>query len=96
VWSPDGMTLYYRGASGDLMAVGTTFTPRFTAERPRALFRYAGIFRMSGSAAACDIHPDGKRFIMVTEPESPSNGRAQINVVLNWFDELTQVVPTPR
>jgi serine/threonine-protein kinase len=94
VWAPDGLTLYYRGASGELMAVSTTLTPGFTAARPRALFRYAGLFRMSGTAAAYDIHPDGQRFIMVTEGEGPPNERAQVNVVLNWFDEVRRVVPS--
>jgi hypothetical protein len=49
---------------------------------------------MSGTAAAYDIHPDGLRFIMVTEAEGPTSERAQINVVLNWFDELRQAVPS--
>jgi serine/threonine-protein kinase len=92
VWARHGSTLYYRGASGELMEVSMTLTPRLTAARPRPLFRYAGVFRISGTAAAYDVHPDGKRFIMVTEAESPSSERAQINVVLNWFDELRQVV----
>jgi serine/threonine-protein kinase len=94
VWAPDGLTLYYRGASGELMAVSTTLTPGFTAARPRALFRYAGLFRPSGTAPAYDIHPDGRRFIMVTEGERSPNERAQIKVVLNWFDELRQVEPS--
>jgi hypothetical protein len=58
------------------------------------LFRYAGVFRPSGTAPAYDIHPDGQRFIMVTESGGPFNERAQINVVLNWFDELRHVVPS--
>ena len=94
VWARDGSTLYYRGASGELMAVPTTLTPTFTAARPRPLFQYAGVFRISGTAAAYDIHPDGERFIMVTEAEGPTRERAQINVVLNWFDELRQAVPS--
>jgi eukaryotic-like serine/threonine-protein kinase len=94
VWAPDGLTLYYRGTSGELMAVSTTLVPGFTAARPRPLFRYAGLFRPSGTAPAYDIHPDGQRFIMVTEGEGPFNERAQINVVLNWFDELRQIVPS--
>ena len=94
VWSPDGSTLYYRGASGELMAVPTTLDPTFNAGRPRPLFRYAGIFRMSGTAAAYDIHPDGKRFIMVSEPDEPiAQGPDQIHIVLNWFDELKRLAP---
>jgi hypothetical protein len=76
------------------MAVSTTLTPGFTAARPRALFQYAGVFRPSGTAAAYDIHPDGQRFIMVTEREGPFNERAQVNVVVNWTEELKRLVPT--
>jgi hypothetical protein len=60
----------------------------------RPLFKYAGVFRISGNAAACGIHLDGKRFIMATEPARPTSARAQINWVLNWFDELRRVVPS--
>jgi len=38
-----------------------------------------------------DISPDGQRFVMVKE-----EGReTQIHVVLNWFEELKRLVPTP-
>jgi serine/threonine-protein kinase len=99
VWAPDGSTLYYRRGSatsvpGDLMAVPTTLTPGFTAGRPRSLFRFGGRFRASGNASAYDIHPDGRRFIMVSEPETPVTQTRQINIVVNWFDELKGLVPT--
>ena len=93
VWAPTGTTLYYRGAAGDLMAVPTTLTPGFSAGRPRPLFRFDRVFRMSGNAAAYDIHPDGTRFIMVTEPANPTPPHRQINVVQNWHEELKRLVP---
>jgi serine/threonine-protein kinase len=93
IWAPDGSTLYYRGASGELMAAATTLTSGFTAARPRALFRYAGVFRPSGTSPAYDVHPDGKRFIMVTEGKGTFD-RARINVVLDWLDELERLVPS--
>ena len=42
-----------------------------------------------------DVSPDGQRFLMVKpiEQEQPT---AQINVVLNWFEELKQKVPTGK
>ena len=45
--------------------------------------------------AGYDITPDGQRFLMVqpTDPEQPAT---QINVVLNWFDELKKKVPTGK
>jgi hypothetical protein len=43
-----------------------------------------------------DITPDGKQFILMVlrDPaESPDRTTQQINVVLNWFEELKQRVP---
>ena len=40
-----------------------------------------------------DISPDGQRFVMIQE-DTPDSETAQINVVLNWFEELKQRVPT--
>jgi serine/threonine-protein kinase len=95
VWAPDGSALYYRGASGDLMTVPITFGPSLTIGRPRPLFRLAGAFGISGTARAYDIHPDGERFIMVSEPQTEPQRPREINVVLNWDQELKQLVPTP-
>ena len=66
--------------------------------RPSAtLFRFAGVYRMSGTATAYDIHPDGKRFIMVSEhKDAAASPRQQINIVLNWFEELRRLAPTTR
>ncbi len=41
----------------------------------------------------CDIAPDDERFLMIDQ-SGKSEGR--INVVLNWFEELKQRVPTGR
>jgi serine/threonine-protein kinase len=92
VWAPDGSELYYQGASGFIMAVPTTLTPSFSVSRPEPLFRYAGRFRMSGTATAYDIHPDGTLFIMVQEPETLPAQSPRVNVVRNWFEELTSRV----
>jgi hypothetical protein len=63
-----------------------------------ALFRYAGVYRMSGTAIPYDVHPDGKRFIMVSEAEGSGDAgmRQQVNVILNWLDELKQRVAPAR
>jgi len=39
-----------------------------------------------------DISPDGERFLMMKEDAAQE--QAQINVVLNWFEELKRLVPT--
>ncbi len=93
VWAPNGSELYFRGASGDLMAVAISLNPSFTSGRPRPLFPFEGRFRPSGNTSAYDIHPDGSRFIMVTQ-ETPAPVPHQINVVLNWFEEFRRLVPS--
>ena len=42
--------------------------------------------------ASYDLAPDG-RFLMVKPEEQASV--SQVNVVLNWFEELTRLVPVP-
>jgi len=39
-----------------------------------------------------DISPDGQRFLMMKE--GTAKEQSQINVILNWFEELKRLVPT--
>jgi hypothetical protein len=41
---------------------------------------------------AFDVSPDGQRFLMVKETDQAPS-LTQINVVLNWFEELKRRVP---
>jgi hypothetical protein len=75
------------------MVAATPLGPGFTPGRPRALFA-AERFRFSGNSAAFDIHPDGKRFIMVTRGDSAPALRDQINVVFGWFEDLKRRTET--
>ncbi len=95
IWSRNGQELYYRSRSGTLMAVPIQTSPSFVPGRLRELFPVAG-FRTSGSAAAYDIDVSGERFIMVSVADTPDGTSSrQINVVLNWFEELKERVPVP-
>jgi hypothetical protein len=42
-----------------------------------------------------DVSPDGQRFLMLKAAEQ-ATAPNQINVVLNWFEELKQKVPTGK
>ena len=87
VWARSG-ELFYR--NGDkMMAVDVRTTPIFKAGVPRLLFeeRFApGVF------LAYDVTPDGKRFLIVKSAEQEQTS-IQINLVLNWFEELKRRVP---
>jgi serine/threonine-protein kinase len=92
VWAPDGKELYYRDVSGDkVMAVSFITEPDLRVGKPRLLFegRYRGGWPWGRNY---DIAPDGKRFIMITDEEQQLKP-TQINVVLNWFEELKRLVP---
>ena len=50
-------------------------------------------FTQTGSVGAnYDVTADGQRFLMVKGDEQGASAN-QINVVLNWFEELKQKVP---
>ncbi len=90
VWSPDGSELFYR--SGDkMMVVSIRTQPTFNASRPQVLFEgsYLNSTIILGNQYY-DISPDGQQFLMIKQPEA----ERQIDVVLNWFEELKRLVPT--
>jgi serine/threonine protein kinase len=91
VWNPRGGELFFR--KGDrMMVVEFSSGPRPRAGKSRVLFegRY-----VPGSPYGrnYDIAPDGQSFVMITSNEifSPPS---QVHVILNWFEELEQLVPT--
>jgi Tol biopolymer transport system component/DNA-binding winged helix-turn-helix (wHTH) protein len=94
VWNPNGRELFYR--SGDkMMAVEITTQPSFAAGKPRVLFEgkyLPAVFTVPNY----DVSPDGQRFLMIKPVEQKQAGPTQINVVLNWFEELKQKVPTGK
>ena len=94
LWSRDGKELFYR--NGDkMMAVSIQLEPEFKAGKPRVLFegRFASPVSPSLTGRNYDVTPDGRRFVMIKESEQES-ASVQINVVLNWFEELKRLVPT--
>ena len=97
VWGPDGSELFYR--NGDqVMVVEVTTGQTFSAGAPTPLFAapYALDTTRVGGNPNYDISPDGAQFIFVELNSSTGGeGSAQINVVLNWFEELKARVPVP-
>ena len=94
VWNPNGRELFYR--SGDkMMAVDIATQPGLTAGKPRMLFE--GPYMPTPlTFPDYDASPDGQRFLMLKPTEQAQSAPTQINVVLNWFEELKQKVPTGK
>jgi serine/threonine-protein kinase len=92
VWNPNGRELFYRNGTG-MMAVPVATETGFAVGRPTLLFEGAYVsVQFPLIAVAYDVSADGQRFLMVKE-DSTAAGPTQINVVLNWFEELKRLVP---
>ena len=91
VWNPNGKELFYQ--NGDkTYAVEIRTEPTFGAGTPRLLFE--GTYeRQPGAGANYNVSPDGQRFLMIKPGGTRDEGVNQINVVLNWFEELKAKVP---
>ena len=95
-WSPKGNELFYRTGNQKekMMVVDIQAQPTFSAGKPRLLFE--GSYVAGGPTAAgamYSVSPDGQRFLMTKAPEQLQSGLTQINVVLNWFEDLKKKVP---
>jgi serine/threonine-protein kinase len=92
LWNPNGRELFYRSGNR-MMAVPVTMQPVFSAGRPTILFEgdyLASPFPQTGTTY--DVTRDGQRFLMAKDVESAA--ATQINVVVNWHEELKRLVPT--
>jgi eukaryotic-like serine/threonine-protein kinase len=86
VWAPDGRSLFFRSA-GKFYAVDVSTSGAFSAGEKKILFegKYLTSF---------DISPDGETFLLVRDEHGtlPS----ELNVVLNWTDELKRIMAATR
>jgi len=94
VWNPNGRELFYRSGN-KMMAVDITTQPSISVGKPRMLF-VGQYLPTPGTLPNYDVSPDGQRFLMLKPVEQAQAAPTQINVVLNWFEELKQKVPTGK
>ena len=88
VWSRDGTAIYYRRGQ-DMMRANVETENDFQASRSERLFAgwYEGL--VTTTWANYDVMPDDQGFIMV-RPAIDQGDLPQINLVLNWIEELRQ------
>ena len=91
LWNRNGRELFYRNGN-KMMAVEIRTQPSFALGSRRMLFEGAQYMPPMGPYSYpfpnYDVSPDGQRFLMITKESKP-----QINVVVNWFEELNRRVP---
>lgn len=85
IWNPNGKELFYQ-QSGKMVAVEIHTDPEFRIGNSRVLFEDPLL------DLDYDVSPDGERFYMIRESEE--HAPSQINVVLNWTQELERIAPS--
>ena len=89
-WASNGREIFYF-AGDELMSVDVETHPAFKAGTPRALFSAAGYVGYGNY----DVAPDGQHFLMIKQ-EDISTSPKELNVILNWSDELERRVPQEK
>jgi len=91
-WNPNGRELFYRSGN-KMMVVDVTSQTSFDASKPRMLFE-GRFLPTPATSPNYDVSRDGQRFLMIKAGGPGEQGPTQMNVVLNWFEELKRRVPT--
>ena len=92
VWARNNRELFYVNPDNKLMVVDITTEPTFKAGTPRVLLEGTFLLR-TNIGVNYDISPDGQRFLVVQGSDA---NLTQLNVVLNWFEELKRRVPVKQ
>jgi Tol biopolymer transport system component len=100
VWAQQGAALVYvpSAASVQLATVTVTAKGGVTFGAPVLSPATVTADRINSQRRAYDILPDGQFIGLVEASErdgSPAPASREIRVVLNWFEELKRLVPTP-
>ncbi len=95
-WSPNGRELFYRSADSRIMvATYRVMGNSFFADKPRVWSETQVENR--GPRPTFDLHPDGKRFVILKQPENNREpGIRQAVLILNFSEELRRRAPTSK
>ncbi|TFG49234.1 MAG: hypothetical protein E4H38_05265 [Gemmatimonadales bacterium] len=93
LWRRDGTELFFRTSRGEMFAVPVKTGRQFEHGTPRRLFSEPGLMQ-NAYHRGYDVHPDGKRFLMVASLGGMSS--RQLNVIFNWRAELQKLQKAAR
>jgi serine/threonine-protein kinase len=85
VWSHRGSELFYRDASGNLVALEVNTSPTFSLGRATVLFPAARFTSLRFNPQYA-VAPDDQRFLMIRPLQTGTPDK--LIVVENWFEEL--------
>jgi eukaryotic-like serine/threonine-protein kinase len=83
-WNRNGRELFFRSGA-KTMAVDVETGAAFRAGTPRLLFEKV--------SSDYDVAPDGRRFLMLKPTGATAGETSELQVIVNWFDDLRRRVP---
>jgi len=95
-WSPDGKELFYVAGPSQSGSMSFTTQPGVSFGRPVRAARSGFSTSTPANVRTYDVVPDGKHFIGVVpagQSQSGTAGTPQIQVVLNWFEDVKRRAP---
>ncbi len=98
-WSADGRELFFRTNDGIMVVAVETEGDSFGRGVPKQLFEGNFLGGMAGVVVGgetymdYDVSADGQQFVMFPDA-GQSTQTGMVTLVINWFDELKQLVPT--
>jgi len=95
LWSPDSSRLFYR-RDNDIMVVDVVSEEPFDISAPKVFLEGVFVSGDGQNAGSFDVSHDGERLLMVDWDDAGAGDEGRVNVVLNWFKELNERVPTGR
>jgi hypothetical protein len=90
-WARTGRELFYFSLDGTMRAVSVRLSPDLVVGATTDLFSTQAYAGNPVGSWAYDVSPKGDRFLLLKEHASAD--ASPINVVVNWFEELTRVAP---
>ena len=95
-WAKGGRELFYLDPAVRLMATPVQPTTAFNIGAPVAVSD--SLFTPATPSRFYDVSPDGNRFLVIAQPKATEAGTdiKQIEVVLNWGEELKRLSPAKR
>jgi serine/threonine-protein kinase len=95
-WSRTTKELFYRTFDSKIMVAPYTVTGESFAAGKAQLWS-TGQFTERLGSVNFDIHPDGKRFVVLkTPPSKEGSATSRFIFVFNFFDELRRKAPPPK
>ncbi len=56
---------------------------------------FEGLYVATFPTRNYDVSPDGDGFVMLTRVDREPEPATRVNIILNWFEEVAELVPVP-